>query len=336
MPDHRPASDSSVLRLPLPRSRATSAARPRTRPAACCRESPSRQGARLQGAKTATTAGDGTYRISLVPPGEYTVSFSLAGFGKVEKKVTSSSTRASWSTLRSRWPPRRPSPSRERRRSSTPRRPRRGRTSRPRWSRRCPSDAASRPSPRRLPASSRVSARTAATSTVQGATGAENNFLIDGVDTTEVQYGRQGKAAPSEFIQEIEVKAGGFQAEYGHCAGRRPERHHEVRRKHLPRRRIRLLHRPAEHGRRRQLLAGRGRPHPGQGRQPRHQPLDDRLIRNTLRADYGADLGGYAWKDRIWFFGAYDRVHTGGQNFLNNPTGNCTSDRATRDRAREP
>jgi hypothetical protein len=26
------------------------------------------------------------------------------------------------------------------------------------------------------------------------------------------------------------------------------------------------------------------------------------------RKDFGVDLGGYFWKDRIWFFGAYDRV----------------------------
>src|SRR6266540_2203494 len=37
--------------------------------------------------KAATTAGDGTYRIPLVPPGEYAVTFGLAGFGKVEKRV---------------------------------------------------------------------------------------------------------------------------------------------------------------------------------------------------------------------------------------------------------
>ena len=42
----------------------------------------------LQGVKTTTTAGDGTYRIPLLPPGDYTVSFMLAGFGKVEKTTT--------------------------------------------------------------------------------------------------------------------------------------------------------------------------------------------------------------------------------------------------------
>ena len=28
-------------------------------------------------------------------------------------------------------------------------------------------------------------------------------------------YGRQGKSPNGEFIQEVEVKSGGFQAEYG-------------------------------------------------------------------------------------------------------------------------
>src|SRR6266536_2425611 len=41
----------------------------------------------LQGAKTAVTGPDGSYRISLLPPGEYTVTFSIAGFGPVRKNV---------------------------------------------------------------------------------------------------------------------------------------------------------------------------------------------------------------------------------------------------------
>ena len=54
---------------------------------------------------------------------------------------------------------------------------------------------------------------------VYGTTSAENLFLIDGVDTTNVIEGFQGKAINTEFIQEVEVKTGGYQAEYGRATG---------------------------------------------------------------------------------------------------------------------
>src|SRR5262249_34911443 len=34
------------------------------------------------------------------------------------------------------------------------------------------------------------------------------------------------------------------------------------------------------------------------------------IITPPDRREAGVDLGGYAWKDRIWFYGAYDRTKT--------------------------
>src|SRR5207253_5343378 len=50
-------------------------------------------------------------------------------------------------------------------------------------------------------------------------TSAENLFLIDGVNTTNVINGFQGKDINTEFVQEVEVKTGGYQAEYGRNTG---------------------------------------------------------------------------------------------------------------------
>src|SRR5215472_7353100 len=55
--------------------------------------------------------------------------------------------------------------------------------------------------------------------TVYGATSVENQYIIDGVNTTNVIKGFQGKAINTEFIQEVEVKTGGYQAEYGRAMG---------------------------------------------------------------------------------------------------------------------
>src|SRR5262249_46147021 len=55
--------------------------------------------------------------------------------------------------------------------------------------------------------------------TIYGATSAENQWLIDGVNTTNVYKGTQGKALSTEFFQEVEVKTGGYQAEFGRATG---------------------------------------------------------------------------------------------------------------------
>src|SRR6185312_7877566 len=54
---------------------------------------------------------------------------------------------------------------------------------------------------------------------VYGSTGAENVFYIDGVNTTGAEYGFQGKELNFEFIQAVDVKTGGYEAEFGRATG---------------------------------------------------------------------------------------------------------------------
>ena len=56
---------------------------------------------------------------------------------------------------------------------------------------------------------------------VDGASGSENSFIVDGIDVSDVRRGslRQQAAIPLEFIQEVQVKSGGFEAEYGGATG---------------------------------------------------------------------------------------------------------------------
>ena len=50
---------------------------------------------------------------------------------------------------------------------------------------------------------------------VDGASGSENSFVVDGVDVSDVRRGslRAQAAIPLEFIQEVQVKSGGFEAD---------------------------------------------------------------------------------------------------------------------------
>jgi hypothetical protein len=54
---------------------------------------------------------------------------------------------------------------------------------------------------------------------INGATDAENVYMIDGVNATDVQNGGVGKDFQTDFIQEVQVKSSSFEAEYGGALG---------------------------------------------------------------------------------------------------------------------
>ncbi len=55
--------------------------------------------------------------------------------------------------------------------------------------------------------------------TFYGSTGAENAYYIDGANTTGVEFGQQGTTLNFEFIDEVQVKTGSYNAEYGRATG---------------------------------------------------------------------------------------------------------------------
>ncbi len=54
---------------------------------------------------------------------------------------------------------------------------------------------------------------------VDGASGSENRFVIDGVDTTHPQDGDSGQMMVTDFVEEVQVKSAGYAAEYGGSIG---------------------------------------------------------------------------------------------------------------------
>ncbi len=56
---------------------------------------------------------------------------------------------------------------------------------------------------------------------VNGASGSENVFIVDGVDVSNIRNGSLGResAVPFEFVREVQVKTGGLEAEYGGAIG---------------------------------------------------------------------------------------------------------------------
>jgi Carboxypeptidase regulatory-like domain/TonB-dependent Receptor Plug Domain len=252
----------------------------------------------LQGTRTAVTSVGGTYRIPSLPPGNYRVRFTLQGFGRVEKQAqvrldrtakvdvtlqvaateqvvvsgeaplidTSSTTGGTTYT------------------AATIARLPLGRNY---------TDIV-KSNPGVMPDRGDLQGRSQAL-TVYGSTSAENSFIIDGVNTTNVIRGFQGKVINNEFIQEVEVKTDSYKAEYGSATG----------------------------GIVNVITKSGGNDFHGDGfvfydnNSLRSNEVftshDSNTATGTLtpefaRTDFGADLGGFFIKDRLWFFGAYDRI----------------------------
>ena len=54
---------------------------------------------------------------------------------------------------------------------------------------------------------------------IDGASGAENRYFVDGMDTTNLQNGTSSRALPTDFVEQVQVKYGGISAEYGGSTG---------------------------------------------------------------------------------------------------------------------
>ncbi len=131
--------------------------------------------------------------------------------------------------------------------------------------------------------------------TFYGSTGAENAYYIDGANTTGIEFGTQGTQLNFEFIDEVQVKTGSYNAEYGRATG-------SV---------INVVTKSGGNEFHGDLFGY----YDADSLQASLKAAPDVGAVNAsfkqtsfTRSDYGLDLGGYVLKDKLWFFVAYDRV----------------------------
>ena len=128
------------------------------------------------------------------------------------------------------------------------------------------------------------------TPSINGSSGAENLFTVDGVDQNSMFDGVNFTALNNEFIEAVEVRTGGVDAEYGGFMG------------------------GAVNG---VTKSGGNEFHGGvfayyyddglgaASREVAHPGIVN--LRSSFKQyDVGASLGGYFIKDKLWFFAAYD------------------------------
>jgi hypothetical protein len=136
---------------------------------------------------------------------------------------------------------------------------------------------------------------------VDGASGAENMFYMDGTDITETRTGQRKQSAAFEFVDEVQIKASGYQAEYGGALGGvvsvvtrqgGNEYHGEL---------IGFYEGSHLNGKERDTL----RTNPLDAYKAEYVNYQDMYGKElNNRYEGGFSLGGYILKDRLWFFGS--------------------------------
>ena len=136
-----------------------------------------------------------------------------------------------------------------------------------------------------------------------GSSGLENRYFVDGIETTDPYTGLTGMRLPYNFVREIEVKTGGYEAEYRSSLG----------------------------GIVNVITSSGGNEFSGQAfgfftgnrfsGDPRVGSLEPRSG-NFSQYDLGVSLGGPIIRDRLWFFAAFnpaferEEVDLPGQGFF--------------------
>jgi hypothetical protein len=119
-----------------------------------------------------------------------------------------------------------------------------------------------------------------------GATGLENKYFIDGVDVTDPFRGITGTNLPYNFVKEVEIRTGGYQAEYRSSLGGI----------------LNVITYSGGNEFRGQLFGffsnNRFRGDPRQGA---YEPNTG----DFSEYDFGLGMGGPIIRDKLWFYGAY-------------------------------
>lgn len=125
-----------------------------------------------------------------------------------------------------------------------------------------------------------------------GSTGAENAYIIEGLNMTGIERGEQAKTINFDFIQEINIRNEGLPSEYGRSTGGVIEA-------------VTKSGGNAFHGSFFGYTAGGGLQAKDNTRAQRPQTTTQ-VVNVGHQWDAGFDVGGFLVKDKLWFFGAYN------------------------------
>lgn len=277
--------------------------------------------ASLQGVRTDTTEADGTYRFALLPPGAYEIRFALQGFAPQARRVTVSLGKDSTVDIALKLA----AVSEEL--TVVAAAPVLDTTTTNVGTNLDARAIETLPTGRNYSSIVQVapgvssdanpSNPSQSTISVYGSSGAENAFYVDGVNTTNMEYGFQGKELNFEFIQEVDVKTGGYEAEFGRSTGGI----------------INVITKSGGN----ELAGDVFGYYDNDSLQA--DANDTVSLSGTqsgfTKKDFGLDVGGFLLRDKLWFFGAYDRVDHSLDLTLDNPLNATTPIAVTAESSRD-
>ena len=145
----------------------------------------------------------------------------------------------------------------------------------------------------------------AANPSINGASGLENQYVINGANVTDpgyggfgtytVNFGSLGSGVNFDFIQEVQVKSGGFEAQYGQALGGV----------------INIITKSGSNSFHGTVYSYFG-PHAFEAERPDANALVKNVTTRIVgagRYDFGGDLGGYIMKDKLFFYGGFNPTY---------------------------
>ena len=141
---------------------------------------------------------------------------------------------------------------------------------------------------------------------IAGASGLENQYIIDGVNVTNTGYGAVGSysivfgslgsGVPFDFIDEVRVKTGGYEAEFGQATGGVVQAVTKSGANQFRGSAFTYWQPKAFEAAFKEVVL----PNATRGAEAVN-------TRDTFFSDAGFEIGGPVWQDRMFFFGAFDR-----------------------------
>src|SRR5436309_5243725 len=151
---------------------------------------------------------------------------------------------------------------------------------------------------------------------IDGASAAENRYIVDGVETTNMVNGNTSKAVLADFVEEVQIKSSGYEAEYGGSTGGV----------------VNVITRSGTNKLSGSVVGNwqgsrvQGESNPTLRLQPNTSALVPEYV--TYPKDYynrfepGGSIGGPLMKDRSWFWAGYQPAFTKTNRIVNPTTAN--------------
>ena len=126
--------------------------------------------------------------------------------------------------------------------------------------------------------------------TVGASSAPENNYIIDGLSTTDARYGVSGTNLTMNFVEEVQVMTGGYSAEFGRSTGGV----------------FNVITKSGSNDLGGDVFGYFSDASWSADRVGRQQKGTSFGADRTDAMDFGLSIGGPIMRDRLWFFGAYN------------------------------